>query len=34
MIAGFEDAGCDELILMPCNPDLTQVSLIAEAAGL
>jgi alkanesulfonate monooxygenase SsuD/methylene tetrahydromethanopterin reductase-like flavin-dependent oxidoreductase (luciferase family) len=33
-IAGFEDAGCDELILMPCNPDLAQVSLIAEAAGL
>jgi alkanesulfonate monooxygenase SsuD/methylene tetrahydromethanopterin reductase-like flavin-dependent oxidoreductase (luciferase family) len=33
-IAGFEDAGCDELILFPCNPDVTQVSLIAEAAGL
>jgi alkanesulfonate monooxygenase SsuD/methylene tetrahydromethanopterin reductase-like flavin-dependent oxidoreductase (luciferase family) len=33
-IAGFEDAGCDELILMPCNPDLAQVSLIAEVAGL
>jgi alkanesulfonate monooxygenase SsuD/methylene tetrahydromethanopterin reductase-like flavin-dependent oxidoreductase (luciferase family) len=33
-IAGFADAGCDELILMPCNPDLAQVSLIAEAAGL
>jgi alkanesulfonate monooxygenase SsuD/methylene tetrahydromethanopterin reductase-like flavin-dependent oxidoreductase (luciferase family) len=33
-ITDFEDAGCDELILMPCNPDLAQVSLIAEAAGL
>jgi alkanesulfonate monooxygenase SsuD/methylene tetrahydromethanopterin reductase-like flavin-dependent oxidoreductase (luciferase family) len=33
-MAGFGDAGCDELILMPCNPDLTQVSLIGEAAGL
>ncbi len=33
-IAGFTDAGCDELILMPCDPDLTQVSLIAEAAAL
>jgi hypothetical protein len=27
-------AGCDELILFLCNPDLTQVSLIAEAAQL
>jgi alkanesulfonate monooxygenase SsuD/methylene tetrahydromethanopterin reductase-like flavin-dependent oxidoreductase (luciferase family) len=33
-VAAFTDAGCDELILMPCNPDVTQVSLIAEAAGL
>jgi alkanesulfonate monooxygenase SsuD/methylene tetrahydromethanopterin reductase-like flavin-dependent oxidoreductase (luciferase family) len=33
-MAGFGDAGGDELILMPCNPDLTQVSLIGEAAGL
>jgi alkanesulfonate monooxygenase SsuD/methylene tetrahydromethanopterin reductase-like flavin-dependent oxidoreductase (luciferase family) len=33
-IAAFEEAGCDELILFPCNPDITQVSLIAEAAGL
>lgn len=33
-VAAFADAGCDELILMPCNPDLKQVSLIAEAAGL
>jgi hypothetical protein len=27
-------AGCDELILFPCNPDTAQVSLTAEAAGL
>ena len=30
----FTDAGCDELILFPCNPDTAQVSLTAEAAGL
>jgi alkanesulfonate monooxygenase SsuD/methylene tetrahydromethanopterin reductase-like flavin-dependent oxidoreductase (luciferase family) len=33
-VTGYKDAGCDELILFPCNPDLTQVSLIAEAAQL
>jgi alkanesulfonate monooxygenase SsuD/methylene tetrahydromethanopterin reductase-like flavin-dependent oxidoreductase (luciferase family) len=33
-VAGFTDAGCDELILFPCNPDTAQVSLTAEAAGL
>jgi alkanesulfonate monooxygenase SsuD/methylene tetrahydromethanopterin reductase-like flavin-dependent oxidoreductase (luciferase family) len=33
-VAAFTDAGCDELILFPCDPDLAQVSLIAEAAGL
>jgi alkanesulfonate monooxygenase SsuD/methylene tetrahydromethanopterin reductase-like flavin-dependent oxidoreductase (luciferase family) len=33
-VAGFADAGCDELILFPCNPDTAQVSLIAAAAGL
>ena len=33
-LAAFADAGCDELILMPCDPALTQVSLIAEASGL
>ncbi|MFW6695606.1 LLM class flavin-dependent oxidoreductase [Streptomyces sp. MAR4 CNX-425] len=32
--AAFADAGCDELVLFPCNPDLAQVGLIAEAAGL
>ncbi len=33
-VAGFTDAGCDELILFPCNPDTAQVSLAAGAAGL
>jgi alkanesulfonate monooxygenase SsuD/methylene tetrahydromethanopterin reductase-like flavin-dependent oxidoreductase (luciferase family) len=33
-LAGFTAAGCDELILFPCNPDVAQVSLIADAAGL
>jgi alkanesulfonate monooxygenase SsuD/methylene tetrahydromethanopterin reductase-like flavin-dependent oxidoreductase (luciferase family) len=33
-IAGFTAAGCDELILFPCNPDVGQVALIADAAGL
>jgi len=30
----FADAGCDELILFPCNPDPAQVDLLAEASGL
>jgi alkanesulfonate monooxygenase SsuD/methylene tetrahydromethanopterin reductase-like flavin-dependent oxidoreductase (luciferase family) len=33
-VAAFTDAGCDELILFPCNPDTAQVALTAEAAGL
>jgi hypothetical protein len=33
-VAGFADAGCDELILFPCQPDIAQVALTAEAAGL
>jgi alkanesulfonate monooxygenase SsuD/methylene tetrahydromethanopterin reductase-like flavin-dependent oxidoreductase (luciferase family) len=33
-ITAYEDVGCDELILFPCDPDLTQVSLIAQAARL
>jgi alkanesulfonate monooxygenase SsuD/methylene tetrahydromethanopterin reductase-like flavin-dependent oxidoreductase (luciferase family) len=33
-IAAFTDAGCDELILFPCRPDIAQVALIAQAAGL
>jgi alkanesulfonate monooxygenase SsuD/methylene tetrahydromethanopterin reductase-like flavin-dependent oxidoreductase (luciferase family) len=32
-VAGFAAAGCDELILFPCNQDLGQVALIADAAG-
>ncbi|HET6988328.1 MAG TPA: LLM class flavin-dependent oxidoreductase, partial [Kribbella sp.] len=34
IVAGFTDAGCDELILFPANPDLLQVELIAAATGL
>ena len=33
-IAGFEAAGCDELILFPASSDPEQVGLLAEAAGL
>ena len=33
-VARFGAAGCDELILFPCNPDTDQVELIADAAGL
>jgi alkanesulfonate monooxygenase SsuD/methylene tetrahydromethanopterin reductase-like flavin-dependent oxidoreductase (luciferase family) len=33
-IAGFEAAGCDELVLFPASPDPEQVTLLAEAAGL
>jgi alkanesulfonate monooxygenase SsuD/methylene tetrahydromethanopterin reductase-like flavin-dependent oxidoreductase (luciferase family) len=30
-ITAYTDAGCDELILFPCNPDLGQVASISEA---
>jgi alkanesulfonate monooxygenase SsuD/methylene tetrahydromethanopterin reductase-like flavin-dependent oxidoreductase (luciferase family) len=33
-VTAFTDAGCDELILFPCHPDIAQVSLTAAAAGL
>lgn len=33
-IAALRDAGCDELILFPCDPDVAQVDRLAEAAGL
>jgi alkanesulfonate monooxygenase SsuD/methylene tetrahydromethanopterin reductase-like flavin-dependent oxidoreductase (luciferase family) len=33
-VAAFTDAGCDELVLFPCHPDIAQVALIAQAAGL
>jgi alkanesulfonate monooxygenase SsuD/methylene tetrahydromethanopterin reductase-like flavin-dependent oxidoreductase (luciferase family) len=32
-VASFDDAGCDELILFPCDPDTAQVELIAAAVG-
>ena len=30
-VQAFSDAGCDELILFPCNPDPGQVDLLADA---
>ncbi|TDD29258.1 LLM class flavin-dependent oxidoreductase [Actinomadura sp. KC06] len=30
-VAAYKDAGCDELILFPCNPDPHQVELLADA---
>jgi len=33
-LEAYSEAGCDELILFPCNPDLGQVALTAKAAGL
>lgn len=30
-VAAFEQAGCDELILFPCDPDPAQVDLLADA---
>jgi alkanesulfonate monooxygenase SsuD/methylene tetrahydromethanopterin reductase-like flavin-dependent oxidoreductase (luciferase family) len=30
-IQGFTDAGCDELLLFPCDPDPGQVDLLADA---
>lgn len=33
-IAGFEAAGCQELIFFPSSSDVKQVALLAEAAGL
>ena len=32
-VAAFADAGCDELILFPSSPDLSQVDLLASARG-
>jgi len=29
-ITDYAAAGCDELILFPCNPDPAQVALIAD----
>ena len=30
-VAGFADAGCDELVMFPCSPDPEQVDLLAGA---
>ena len=30
-VQAFSDAGCDELVLFPCNPDPSQVDLLADA---
>ena len=30
-VQGFSDAGCDELVLFPCDPDPGQVDLLADA---
>ena len=30
-VTAYEQAGCDELLLFPCNPDPHQVDLLAEA---
>jgi hypothetical protein len=30
-VNAFSEAGCDELILFPSNPDADQVDLLAEA---
>jgi alkanesulfonate monooxygenase SsuD/methylene tetrahydromethanopterin reductase-like flavin-dependent oxidoreductase (luciferase family) len=32
-VQGFADAGCDELVLFPCDPDPGQVDLLADALG-
>ena len=32
-IADYAEAGCDELVLFPCNPDLAQVTLLADAVN-
>jgi hypothetical protein len=29
-VAAFADAGCDELILFPCSPDVEQLRRLAE----
>jgi alkanesulfonate monooxygenase SsuD/methylene tetrahydromethanopterin reductase-like flavin-dependent oxidoreductase (luciferase family) len=32
-VEGFAAAGCDELVLFPCDPDPAQVDLLADAIG-
>jgi len=31
-LAAFADAGCDELILFPCSPDVDQLRRLADVA--
>jgi alkanesulfonate monooxygenase SsuD/methylene tetrahydromethanopterin reductase-like flavin-dependent oxidoreductase (luciferase family) len=33
-VDAFAEAGCDELVLFPCDPDPEQVDLLADAVGL
>lgn len=33
-LSAFEQAGCDELVLFPCSPEVEQVELLAAAAGV
>ena len=33
-LEAFSEAGCDELVLFPCTPDIAQVAMTARAAGL
>lgn len=33
-VSAFADAGCDELILFPCDPDPGQVDQLADATGV
>jgi alkanesulfonate monooxygenase SsuD/methylene tetrahydromethanopterin reductase-like flavin-dependent oxidoreductase (luciferase family) len=32
-VQGFSDAGCDELVFIPCDPDPGQVDLLADAVA-
>jgi hypothetical protein len=32
-VQAFSDAGCDELVLFPCDPDPGQVDLLADAVA-
>jgi alkanesulfonate monooxygenase SsuD/methylene tetrahydromethanopterin reductase-like flavin-dependent oxidoreductase (luciferase family) len=32
-VQGFEEAGCDELVIFPCDPDPGQVDLLADATS-
>jgi alkanesulfonate monooxygenase SsuD/methylene tetrahydromethanopterin reductase-like flavin-dependent oxidoreductase (luciferase family) len=33
-LSAFEQAGCDELVLFPCSPEVEQVGLLASAAAV